>query len=171
MHRGQRQHHRRKALVTSRHTEHSAPCRQRTDQAAKDNCGIVAIRQTVEHAGRPLRATVARIAAKRRERHAAGLLDLAGRCLNEQSNFPMSRVITQRDRLAIGRSDASLCAEQQILRPEQIFRLPTHSRTLRQAKQIAARPIPQHLVGQRQLALRTCCVGVDVKDRSVAGFE
>ena len=60
VHRRQRHHHRRQALVARRHAEHSGPRRQRTNQPSQDDRGVVAIRQAVEHAGRSLRAAVAR---------------------------------------------------------------------------------------------------------------
>ncbi len=74
---GQRHHHGRQPLVAGGDSQHAAPRRQRSDQAAEQNGGIVSIRQAVEHAHRALGAAIARIAAISGERHAASLFNNA----------------------------------------------------------------------------------------------
>ena len=73
-----------------------------------------------------------------------------------QADFPMARVITQRDRLAVVAANSTQRAEQQELRPGHPLRVPAHARVLSQAEQVAAGPVAQHLVGQRQAPRRPC---------------
>ena len=67
----QRQQHGGQAFVTGGHTHDAFTRGQRADQAAHDDCGVVAIGQAVEHAGRALRAPIARIGDKRSKRDRA----------------------------------------------------------------------------------------------------
>ena len=107
---GQRHHHRRQSLVARRHAQHAAPRRQRPDQPPQHHRRVVAVRQAVEHAGRALRAAVARIGAIAGERHAPRGLQLRGRRLHEQPDFPVAGVIAERDRRAVGCADAAVRA-------------------------------------------------------------
>ena len=69
--RGQRHHHRRQALVAGGDAEHARARRQRADQPAQHDGGVVAVGQAVHHAGRALRAAVAGVGAEAGERDAA----------------------------------------------------------------------------------------------------
>ena len=157
-HRGQivagreRHHHRGQSLVARRDAEHAAPRRQRSNQPAEDRRRIVAERQAVEHRRRALRSAVARIGARRRERNRAGRLEHTRRRFEQQSDFPVTGVIPERDRRPIGRANAAVRREHQKLFAAERRRIPSHAGVLRPAEQIAGRPLAQHLRRQRQRA-------------------
>ena len=58
---GQRHHHRRQTLVAGGDADHADAVRQRADQPAHHDGGVVAVRQRVEHRRGPLRPAVARV--------------------------------------------------------------------------------------------------------------
>ena len=157
-HRGQivagreRHHHRGQSLVARRHAEHAAPRRQRSNQPAEDRRRIVPERQAVEHRRRALRSAVARIGARRRKRNRAGRLEHTRRRFEQQSDFPVTGVIPERDRRPIGRANAAVRREHQKLFAAERRRIPSHAGVLRPAEQIAGRPLTQHLRRQRQRA-------------------
>src|SRR5207248_5370632 len=77
----------------------------------------------------------------------------------------------ERDRRTIGRANTTLRAQNEELRPEQLLRLPSHPGCLREPKQIAARPGAQHLIGQRQLALRSASSCLHIVKSRIGRFE
>ena len=89
--------------------------RQRTGQPAKNNRGVIAIRQAVEHPGRSLRASIARIGAKAGKGNGLQPAKFFRRRLDQQSDLPMAGVIAERDRLAVRRAHSALRAENEKL--------------------------------------------------------
>ena len=64
----------------------------------------------------------------------------------------MTGVVAEGNGLALFVAHAPQGAEQQELRSQSCMRIPAHARVLSQAEQVAAGPIAQHFVGQRQTA-------------------
>ena len=85
---------------------------------------------------------------------AAQRAQLLRRGLHEQADLPVAGVIAERDRRAVRRADAALRAEDEELRAAELARVPAHAGVLRQPEEVAAGALEQHLLGQRQLALR-----------------
>ncbi len=80
----------------------------------------------------------------------------------------MPGVITERNRRTIGRANASLRAEYQVLRPQYRLRVPAHPRILCQTEKITAGPRAQDFVRQRKRTLRTRRAGLDIEFRGLA---
>src|SRR6267378_3104009 len=97
----QRHHHRRQPLVARRHPHHPGSSRQRTNQPPQNNGRVIPIRQRIHHPLGPLRPPIARIGAKTGKRNGPPSLKFPRRRLHQQSHFPMSRVIPQRNRRPI----------------------------------------------------------------------
>ncbi len=117
---GHRHHHRRQTFVARRNAEHAGAQRQRTRQPAENNRGVVAIRQAVEHARRALRPAIARVGTKSGEGNRFQLAKFFRRRLHEQSDFPMARVIAERDGLSVRRAQSALRAQDEKLFPRRI---------------------------------------------------
>ncbi len=151
----------------------STPCRVGSERIRrrKIDGGVVAIRQAVEHAGRALRAAVARIGAEGGKRHAARLFEFASGGFDQQADFPMSGVVAQRHRRAVGGANAPLRAEHQELGPEHLLRRPAHAGVLRHAEQVAAGPVSQHFGRERQRASRPGSIGLNLEQRRLAAVE
>ena len=77
-------------------------------------------------------------------RHSRPRSSLGGR-LHQQPDLPVARVVAQGDRPAVRRADAALRREDQELGTPELARVPPHTRVLRPAEQIAARPVEEHL--------------------------
>ena len=169
--RGERHHHRRQSLVARRDSEHAAPRRQRSNQPAEHRGRVVAERQAVEHRRRALRSAVARIGARRRKRNRAGALEHAGRRLEQQSDFPVTGVIPERDWRPIRRADAAVRREHQKFFAAERGRIPSHAGVLRPAEQIAGRPLAQHLRRQRQRTRRSRRARGDIEESRIGGVE
>ena len=166
-HSGQRHHHRGKTLVARRDAEDSGAAGQRTREAAEDLRGVVAVGKAVEHAGRSLCAAVAGIGAEGREGNRLQPAELFRRRLHEQADFPVARVITQRDRLSIRRTHAALGAEDEILFPADLLRVPAHADVLGQAEEVAAGAVQQEVGIQGEASLRPRCAGADAVDLGI----
>ena len=93
--RGQGHHHRRQSLVAGGDADDALPRRQRADQPAQHDGGVVAIGQAVHHAGRALRAAVAGIGAEAGERDAAAAPQFLRGGLHQQADFPVAGVIAR----------------------------------------------------------------------------
>ena len=130
------------------------PLRQRAREPPENNRGIVAIGQAVEHARRALRPAIARIGAITGERNRLQFAKFFGSGLDQQTDFPMAGVITQRDRLSVRRAQSALRAQNEKLFSPHFSRLPAHADVLRQAEQIAAGAFQQHFFGERQTSGR-----------------
>ena len=74
----------------------------------------------------------------------------------------MSRVITERDRLAVLAANSALSAQDQIRRTSQLSRIPTHPGRLRQPEHRPARFVEQHALRDRQPPDRTVPVRDDL---------
>ena len=104
--------------------------------------------------GRALRPAVARIGTEPGERNGLQPRGIPRRRLHQQADFPMAGVIAERDGLAVRRAQPALGAQDQKLLAPDFGGIPAHAGVLRQAKQIAARAVQQHLLRQRQAARR-----------------
>ena len=67
------------------------------------------------------------------------------RLADEQADLPVAGVIPERDGTAVGFAQPALGAEDEILRPAGLGRVPAHPRVLGQAEEMAARLREQHL--------------------------
>ena len=117
--------------------------------------------------GGALGAAVARIGAIARERNGPGGFQFLRGGFHQQPDFPMAGVIAQRDRSAVAGANAAMGAEDQDLGTAQLLRIPTHAGILREAEQIAGRPVQQHLGGNRQRALRACAAAAHVEQAGI----
>ena len=165
--RGQRHHHRGQALVARGDAEHAPPRGERPGQPPQHHRRVVAVGQAVHHARRALGAPVARVRAEAGERQAAERGQLLGGRLHEQPDLPVSRVVPERDRLAVGGADAALGGEHEELWSAKLARIPAHARVLGEPEDVAARALEQHLRGQRQPTLRARPRSLDLPDRRV----
>jgi hypothetical protein len=141
-HGGERHHHRRETFVAGGHADHAAARGQRTDEAAEDAGGIVAVGQRVEHAGGALRAAVAGVGAVGGEGDGAERFELLGGGVHEQADFPMAGVVSERDGSAVGRADAAVRAEDEEFLAAELGWRPTpcrHFATIRRCRRKAAR--------------------------------
>src|SRR5678815_5974778 len=85
-----------------------------------------------------LRAPVTRIAAVHGERNRSRGSQRFGSASHEQADFPVARVIPERDRLTLLRAQATHRADDHVLRTAERIGAPAHARILRQAEDIAA---------------------------------
>src|SRR5205085_5073859 len=129
--------------IARRDAEDTLPRREAADQTAEDQRRVVAIREAVHHADGALRAAVARIRAERGERQALERRQLARGGLDQEPDLPVAGVIAERDRPAVGSTHAALRAEDQVLRPAELARIPAHPRVLREPEDVAARTLEQ----------------------------
>ena len=164
-------HHGGQPLVAGGDAEHSLAARQRSNQAAEDDGGIVAIREAVHHAGRPLGPAVARVGDHAGKRDDIEPSQLLGRFLDEQADLPVARVIAQRDRLAVRPAQAALRAQNQIRIACDLGGRPAHAGVLSQAEKVARGPVREHLVGQGKRARGAVGLGRHFVDRRVGGVE
>jgi hypothetical protein len=130
----ERHHHRGKTLVARGDAEHAASQWKRPNQSPEHDRGVVPIRQRIEHSMRALRAPVARIADRAGKRHRALLAKFPRGRFHELPDFPVTRVIPERDRLSVGRAQSALGAEDEELRARRKRRLPAHAHILREAE-------------------------------------
>ena len=135
----ERHHHRRQPLVAGGDPQHSAARRERADEATEDRRRVVAIRQAVEHRRRTLRAAVARVGARSGERNRSRAGEFTGGRFHQQADFPVTGVITKRDRRSIRCADAAVGREHQELPPAECRGVPAHAGVLRPAEEIARR--------------------------------
>ena len=160
----QRHHHRGQALVAGGDAQHTGANGQRSRQPPQHDCGVVPIRQAVKHARRALRPPVAGVRAETREGDGFQPAKFLGGRLHEQADFPMAGVVAQSDGFAIRRPQPALGAQNEKLLARNLGGSPAHAGVLCQPKQITARAVAQHLLGQRQLARRARRPGFDLED-------
>ncbi len=168
---GQRHHHGGEALVAGRDTEHAGTRGQRADQPAEDRSRVVAVGQRIEHSGGALGAAVARIGAIGRERDGAARLQLFGRGVHQQADFPMACVIAERHGRTVGRADSAVRAEDQELLAAERRGLPAHAGILAPAKEVARGTMEQHLRSNRERARGSRRLAANIVQRRVGGFE
>ena len=134
--------------------DHAGRGRQRSDQPPHDDGGVVPVGEAVEHAGRALRPPVARVAAVDGERDRSRGAQRFGGAAHEQADLPVAGVIAERDRLAVLERRPPMRADDHVLRSAERVRAPAHAGVLRQAEDVAARLVAQHLRRQRQAPVR-----------------
>jgi hypothetical protein len=64
----------------------------------------------------------------------------------------MPGVVAQRNRVSIGGAHPAVCTQDQILAAPDLFRVPAHAHVLCERKEVAARLVEQHVLGQREFA-------------------
>src|SRR4051812_2409426 len=104
----ERHHHRGKTFVARGDAQHTAPRRKRTNEAPKNDSGVIAIRKTVEHTGGSLRAAVTRIGTERCERQSLETSKFFGGFFDEETDLPVTGVKSKRDRFSVGCAHAAL---------------------------------------------------------------
>ena len=165
------------------HAQHALAQRQGTDQAAQYDGGVVAVGKAVHHAFGALAAPVAGVAAVGGEGQSALFAESLGGGPDQQADLPVAGVIAQRQGSAVVGAQAALGAENEILRPGDLGRVPAHAGVLRHPEEVAAAGMAQHVFRERQGASRSLAhaagcrsvVGQDVLqgrdgDRSAHGF-
>ena len=130
---------------------------------AEDGRGVVAIGQGIEHSGCALAAAVARVGAIGGERDGAEGFQFLGGGVHQQADFPMTGVIAQGDRSAIGRADAAVGTEDEELLPAERCRVPPHAGILTPAEGISGGPLEEHFRSDRERALGPTSLGSDVE--------
>ena len=168
----ERHHHGGQPLVARRDAQHGLPRRQRADEAPQHDGRVVAVRQAVEHAGRALRAAVARIRCRspRTARSPAGAQRVR-RLLDEEADLPVPRVIAERDGRAVGRAHAARGREHQHLRPPELARGQAHAHVLSPAEEVTAGPADQVVRRHRETPRRSGRARAHLVDRRVGGGE
>ena len=168
---GERHHHRREALVAGGHADYAAARGQGADEAAEDGGGVVAVGQRIEHPGGALRTAVAGVGAVGRKGDGAERLQLLGGGIHQQADFPVTGVVAERDRGAIGRADAAVGAQDENFLPAQRRGIPAHARVLRPAEDVARGPRDQHFGGHGQRAGGAGNFAADVVKGGIAGIQ
>ncbi len=147
VHRGQRHHHRRQALVARRHAQHSGARRAR-------NASIGAALWP-RRCGREGYRTCRRVPCVRPshgsvQAPAKGInpsfLNSSAAALTSKPTSQCPECIPKRDRAAIFSPDAAVCGQNQEFLASQCGRVPTHADVLRPAEQIAARRVPEQFI-------------------------
>ena len=154
MHSRKRHHHRRQSFVAGRDADHAFARRQGTNQPSEYDGRVISIRKRVEHARRPLGASIAWVGAAPANGIAPSAFNSRGRFRHKQADFPVTGVITERDRRSVRRAHAAVSAQNEHLFSKQPFRSPTHSGRLGHPKERARRQLQQHLRGDRQRSFR-----------------
>ena len=156
-------HHRRQTLVASADAHDPLSCRQRPDQAAQDDGGVVSVGQRVHHPGRALRTAITGVGHEAGKRHHSQLFEPRGRGLHQQADLPVAGMVAESDRRAVRRADAALCAENEELGIAQAAGAPAHAGVLREAEDVAAGRVAQELFVQWQGAGGADGMGLDVE--------
>ncbi len=144
VHGGQGHHHGGESFVAGGDPEGAAARRQGADQAAEYGGGVVAVGQGIEHPGGALAAAVAGVGAVRGEGDGAQRFEFLGGRVHQQADLPMSGMVAERDRGAIGGADSAVGAEDQKLFAAQRGRVPTHAGVLGPAESVAGGAFQQH---------------------------
>ncbi len=154
------EHHGRQALVASRHAQHAAAGGQRADESPEHLRRIVAVREAVHHADRSLRAAVTGIGTVCGEWQRRECAELLGRRLHQEADFPVSGVVAECDRGAVGAANTAIGAEHQVLRTTELARIPAHAGVLRETEDVSARALEKHLGRQWKPARRARAGGL-----------
>src|SRR5438093_990136 len=147
---GERQHRRGQALVARGDADHARCGGERADQAAHHDGRVVAIGQAVEHPRGALGAAVARVATVRRKRDRPRRAQRFGRRPDQEADLPVPGVVTQRHRAPVFAAQATVGADDDVLRAAQGRGAPAHAHVLRQTEDVAARLLAQHVGGEGQ---------------------
>ena len=151
----QRHHHGGQALVACGDADDALASGQRAHEAAKNDGGIVAIGQRVEHARGALRAAVAGIGAGSGKGDGAQCLQFARGLGHQQADLPVTGVEAKSDGLSVFGAQAAMRAQDEEFRIEKPIRLPAHAGVLRKAEEISGWLGEQHLRGEGQQPGRT----------------
>ena len=143
-------HHRRQALIASCDAHYTLSCRQRTDQAAQDDGGVVSVGQRVHHPSRALRTSITGVGDETGEGHHAELFEPCGRRFHQQADLPVAGMVAESDGRAVRGADAALRAEDEELGIAQAAGAPAHAGVLREAENVATGRVAQELFVQRQ---------------------
>jgi hypothetical protein len=132
---------------------------------------VVAKGERVEHAGGALGASVAGIGAGAGEGDGVEGFEGNG-CFGYQcAQFPVTGVEAEGDGGAVCAAQASVGAEDEDFRAQQLLRLPPHACVLAEAEEIAGGRGEEHFRRDGQQAARARRVGRDVIQWEGAGFE
>ena len=169
----QRHEHRRKALVAGGDPEHAAPQRQRPGKAAQHRGGVIAVGEAVKHPRRSLAAAVTGIGTEAGEGDLAEPAQFLRSRFDKEPDLPVTGVVAEGHRTAIGSAHAPLRGEDQKLGIGRSRGRPSHADVLRQPEQIPRGGVPEHLIGERQRsgwALRRRGDGVDIGGNGAVGI-
>ena len=164
---GERHHHRGETFIAGRNAHHGLTGRQRTGEASKDNCGIVAIGKRVKHPRRALRTAITGVADKARKWRRALLAEAYRSGSYLEADFPVTGVVAEGDRLAIVVAEPAESGEDKVFILRDRARLPAHPDILREAKQVTTRPVEQHVLGERKSACGAIGGCRDIEERVV----
>src|SRR5262245_36472874 len=109
------QHGGRQPLITSGHPDQAAPERQRSNEAPKYRGCVVTVGQAVHHPRRSLRSPVTRVADEGGKGQTFELIELLGGGPHQQTDFPMTGVIAQRNRVSVFSPNATLSSQNEKL--------------------------------------------------------
>ncbi len=118
--------------------------------------------QGVEHAGGALGASVAGIGAGSGEGDGVEGLEGDGGFGYQCAQFPVAGMEAEGDGGSVGGTQASVGAEDEDFRADELLRFPPHACVLAQAEEIAGGRGEQHFRGDGQQAARAGRVGGDV---------
>src|SRR5437867_597090 len=108
---GERHHHGGQTLVARGNPNNARTRRKRTREPTKDNRGIVAIRQAIEHPSGALGAAIAWIGAIGGEGDRTEATQFDGCGFNKRANLPMARMVSERNGPAIRAAQTALRAK------------------------------------------------------------
>ena len=91
--------------------------------------------------------------------------------LDEEADFPMPCVVTERDRGTIGSANSAVRAQDQEFLAAHRRWIPPHAGVLAPAEKLARGTIQQHCGRDRQRALWARGFGANVEERCVAGIQ
>ena len=129
--------HRRESLVARRNPKHPLPQRERSGEPPQHRGGIVAVRETVEHARRSLAAAITGIGTEAGEGNLAEPAQLLRRRLDKEPDLPVAGVVAEGHRPAIRGTHTPLRGEDEKLRIGRSRSGPAHADVLRQPEEIA----------------------------------
>src|ERR1017187_2334726 len=162
--RSQRHHHRGQTFIAGRHSDNAFARWQGTHQPPEHDGCVVTVGQRIQHPIRNLGAAVPRIGACSGEWNAGLIAKLACSLSHQQPYLPMAGVEAKSDGRSVLRAHSTMSAEDQKLRVEQARRIPTHSGTLTQPKEIARGLRQQHLRSDGKHSLRARSVSPRLRE-------
>jgi len=145
VHGRQRDHHRGQSLVAGGDAHDRAAGRQRTDQAAHHDGGVIAVGQRVEHADSALGAAVAGIGDIGGVRQCALGGHFAGGFVDQLGQLVVAGVQAQCDRVVVGIGGAAGGADDHHRIAVDVVRVPAHADIHRHTEQVAAGGVCEQL--------------------------
>ncbi len=168
---GQRHHHGGEALVAGGDAEDAGAGGERAHEAAKDDGGVVAVGEGVEHAGGALGAAVAGVGAGSGEGDGVHGFEFAGGFGYEGADLPVTGVEAEGDGRAVCGAKAAVGAEDEDFGAEDAGGIPAHADVLAEAEEIAGGLGEEHLGGDGESAGWARGVGRDALSCEVGAFE